>query len=853
MRFFRQYILIALIGIAAVGGHAATAQPTTVVTGTVVDASNGEPVPFANVSFIDTPVPLGTSTDEKGRFRLETNHPSEVIRISFIGYRAIDKKITKGITQTVHIRLEPSVITLEKVVVREKRGRYNKKNNPAVTMMEKAIAMKSKNRIENFDYYQYLKHEKMMLALANISDSMERNRGLKRVDFLFDNADTSKLTGKRYLPFYFGETLSRHYFRKHPKAARTYVDAKRNVEMSKFLDTESMDAMVYQIFGEVNVYDNEIFMLNNKFMSPLSPLALNFYRFYITDTVEVSGTQCYELYFTPANPLDFGFKGNLYLTADSTYAVKRAELRLTPNTQVNFVTDVLVEQEFVPRHNAWILDTDVTTVEFSLIGRTYLSFHGQRVNVYKNMEFNIPQPDSIHNGLSKIVRLKEYDQRDERYWHRNRLSPLTVKEDGIYQSYKRLDSIGVYKFARDFTLAMVGGYVEVGPVDLGPVENLISFNSIENVRLRVGGKTNGRFHRHLFFEGFLAYGTRDEAFKFNTTAMYSFNRKKDHPWEFPMNLLTVSYEYNTKIPGQGHLYGSGDRLFLSIGRGTTEKMTFDRKLEVNYDREISNSHFRYTLNFTHLEQEPLGELLFSTVSGKEYNPYITTSFGINLRLAPNERYVQSQRNRYPLNPESPVYSLKYMIGIGDFWNSEHTFHKLQANFMKRWYFSSYGYLDVSMGGGIIFNPVPYPSLFVIQANQDLAFQEEAFNMMRFFEFVADKYVDLKLSYCFNGFLLNRIPLIKKLKWREVLTFKAIYGGVGQKNQPDATNDLMLFPHDADGNLTTFALGTQPFMEASVGIENIFSFLRVDLVKRINYLDHPKAREWAVRVQFRFSF
>jgi hypothetical protein len=318
-----------------------------------------------------------------------------------------------------------------------------------------------------------------------------------------------------------------------------------------------------------------------------------------------------------------------------------------------------------------------------------------------------------------------------------------------------------------------------------------------------------------------------------------------------MNLLSVTYENNTKIPGQGHLYGSGDRLLLSIGRGKTEKMTFEEKWEAKYEKEHVN-HFSYTVHFTHLAQLPLGDLRFETLNGKTYNPYITTSVGLDLRLATNEQFFQLQKNRYPLHPEAPVYELKYTLGtIGTFGGD--TFHKLEAVFKKRWFGARYGFLDVWIDGGKVFNTVPFPSLFVVHANQDLSFQEEAFNSMRFFEFVAEQYVAVRLAHCFNGFFFNRIPLIKNLKWREIITFKAIYGSVSNHNIPNDANGLMVFPHNEQGQLTTFPLGKEPFMEAGVAIDNIFSYLRIDLVKRLNYLDNPGIREWSVRALLHFTF
>ena len=849
IRFFHCLFLFLLALVLPV---ALQAQVKTTITGTVSDAETGEALPFVSITSGDSAATPVAVTDAQGRYRIVTTTPPGVIRFEIVGYEPVERKTGRGVTQSINVDLEHSRTRLNEVVIKSEWTKYRKKDNPAVELMRKAIARKAGNRIAQFDYYQFQKHEKTLFAIANIPDSVQKTGLFKLVPFLFDSADTSRLTGKRYLPFYMGEVLSEHYYRRQPEVSKTYITAQRNVEVSKFLEMESLDVVIRRIFGETDIYDNTIYLLGNRFMSPLSPLAVSFYKFFIADTVDVSGQPCYELYFTPQNAMDFGFRGKLFLTADSAYAVKRVELRLTPATQVNFVTDLLIEQEFAKIDSAWVLDKDGTTVEFSLIGKSLASFHGKRINTFKNIAFNIPQPDSIYSGLSPTVRTDGFDTRDEHYWATHRPDTLTGKEEKIYTSYRQLETVKKYTFTRDLLLALAEGYVEAGCVDIGPVENTVSFNSVEDVRLRVGGKTNGKFHRHLFLEGFLAYGTRDRAWKYNASVMYSFSRKKNHPWEFPVNLLTVTYEYNTQIPGQGYRYGSSDRLFVSIGRGKTEKMTFDRKFEISYRKE-NNSHFGYTFIFNHTEQQPLAELHFITAGGKAYHPYTATSLGIDLRLSPGERFFQWQRNRYPLNPEAAVYTLRYKAAIAGLWGGDYAFHQLEAGFAKRWYLAGYGYLDVSFGAGKIFNRAPFPSLFVAQANQGFAFQEDAFNTMRYFEFVSDQYADLKLVYSFNGFLFNRIPLVKKLRWRELITFKALYGKVSARNIPGAANELMLFPSNADGNLTTFALGTQPFMEAGIGIDNIFSFLRIDVIKRLNYLDHPDIHEWTVKAEVRVAF
>ncbi len=825
----------------------------TVVKGLIIDNIDQEGIPFANVMLKNSVSYIGTSSDMTGCFVLETYESFDTLIVSCVGYETVRRNVQVGQENSFTITLNEQTLVLNQVEVRPQKERYTKKDNPAVELIEKAIAQKSQNRLENLAYYQYKQYEKIEIALTNLGDSVESSRLLRKYNFIANNIDTAELTGKRILPFYQTEILAEKYYRKNPESSKTFIDGYKDIEITKFLSSESVDVIMREIFGEVDIYDNNIFFLQNQFMSPLSPLSVNFYKFYISDTLAIDDVNCIKVAFIPRNTADFGFMGYLYLTADNQqYAVKRTELQLTKNAPVNFVKDLLIRQDYELIEGIWAMISSVTMADFALAGDNLLPLYGQKEITYSDFVFNMPQNDKFYQGSAKIVRRDGYDERSDEYWAENRI----IRNDSqrsTYEFFDQLENIRLYRVTRDFITTIVGGYYEAGIIDIGPVENMLSWNSIEGTRFRVGGKTNGNLSRHFFAEGFAAYGTRDGKFKYNITGHYSFNKKKNHPWEFPMNLLSVSYENNTDIPGQTFLYGTGDRLLISIGRGETERMTSERRFRINYKKETIN-YFSYNVNFQHLEQYPLGQLTFATPAGDRFDPYTTTSFEVGLRYAPNEKFLQSQQNRYPINMVAPVFELGYQLGIRGFLGGDYTFHKLTASFQKRWYISSFGYLDTYVNAGKVFNKVPYPSLFIHHVNQSLAYQDEVFNSMRYFEFVSDQYITAQASYCFNGLLFNRIPLIKKLNWRESVTFKALFGNLSDTNKPGVDNsDLMIFPHDYEGNPTTFSLNKGPFMEGNIGIGNIFKVLRVDLVKRFNYLDHPNVQEWSVRIRMRLVF
>lgn len=402
-------------------------------------------------------------------------------------------------------------------------------------------------------------------------------------------------------------------------------------------------------------------------------------------------------------------------------------------------------------------------------------------------------------------------------------------------------------------MAFISGYIDLGWFDYGPVENTLSWNSVEGARIRLGGKTNVNFHKHLFLNGFVAYGTKDETIKYNAEVMYSFADKLYHQWEFPINLLTVGIERNTDIPGQHLEMGTYDRFFLSFNRGDIDMMTLNKKIYAEYQYETM-SQFSTKLRTEYMEMRPLANLTFNSWDGTEtYDPLTSMSFNVELRYAKNEQFYQSQKFRMTMNSTSPIYTLNYSYHSPLF-NSDYEFHKVEATIYKRWFILSFGFADITIKGGQVFGKTAYPLLFVHQANQNWAYQDESFNLMNYFEFVSDRYVQGILNYNFNGYIFNRIPLLNRLKWREVFAVKAIWGEITKDNMPSADNPtLMDFAKDEKGRYKTYTLEKEPYIEANVGIDNIFKVMRIDYVRRFTYLDNPNISKWGIRFRFRFTF
>ena len=826
------------------------AQQATRIKGIVSDASTGKSLPYVNVSLLPAQLGIGTITDEDGKYSLELVIPAKDIMFSYVGYRSVTVSVKSLKNNTINIRLEPETTSLEDVVISGKRIRYRNKGNPAVDLIRKVIENKDKNRIESRSTYEYDQYEKVKLSLNDLNDSITDSRLFRTFPFLSGYIDTIHHTRQLLLPVFIREKIFKKYYQKSPGEGKEYLIATRMANFHDLIEQETISTFMDGMVGSSNIYDNKIMILDNEYLSPLSPLSPGFYRFHILDTVNIGDIPCIQLSVYPRNSQDFGLRGNLFVTNDSMYALKRIELAFTKNNPVNFVNDFSLVQEYTLLDSVWCLTSDRAVIDFSLVKRKSMLL-GERTNTYYNYRFDQEIPKGVFSGINKLEKSSGYDTQTQQYWQENRPVPLARSEQGVYDMIAEMKSDKWFKQILNLSGIAFSGYLEAGRFDIGPVESLLSFNDIEGARVRLGGKTNARFNPHWFFEGYLAYGFNDEKLKYQVSTMYSFNENKIHPWEFPMNLITISYESNIETPGQSFVFGNADRLILSFHRGNAQQMVYHRTFNLKYDLEYTGN-FSIQPSFTHRIEQPAGNLSFSDAFG-EIDDITTSQLGMKLRFAPNERFYQIQRNRYTLNHTNPVFVVQYLWGIKDFLGGDYNFHRVEISIDKRSWFSSLGFADVWFKAGKIWNQVPFPLLVIHQANQNYIYQDRAFNMMNYMEFVSDQYASVNISYCFNGWIFNRIPLLKKLKLREFITFKSLWGNISEKNNPANDPYLFRFPENEDGQLSMYGLNGKPYMEAGIGIDNLFKFFRVDLIRRINYLDHPDIPEWGVRFGVRFVF
>ncbi|RLD26501.1 MAG: carboxypeptidase-like regulatory domain-containing protein [Bacteroidetes bacterium] len=822
-------------------------QDRTKVNGIITDAATNEALPFVNIVFNGKNV--GTITDYNGKYEIITQWASDSIKVSFIGYKSQAKFVVIGETQKINFQLESTSLELETFEVVAKKTKYRNKNNISVELIKKVIANKKKNRLENLDYYTYDKYQKIELDLNNITEEFKSKKIFNKFQFIFDYEQVSKINDKPFLPIYLNENLSKIYFRKNPKNRKEYIFGRKEVSFSEYFDDDGIDFILDNIYQQIDLYKDNIPLLSNQFVSPISSMGPITYKYFIVDTVDVNGYETIQVGFQPRNKSSFAFVGNLYITNDDRYALIKVTMKVNDQINLNFVQDLLIDQEFeYTNDKIWALYKDEIIIDFNFTN-TSIGMFGRKNVTYTKYIFDRVENDSIYTPINNVINIDGYKDHDEAYWVKCRPHKLSVEEIGVYEMIDTLKTIPAFKRTLDVAILFIAGYWHFGKFDLGPVNTFYSFNDVEGFRLRVGGRTSRNFSKIIMIEGYGLYGFKDERFKYALGFTYSLNKK---PWdENPRHNIKLSYQDETVFPGMELQFINEDNFLLSFKRGIADQIYYYQNAQFDYNNDIGNG-FSFNGKFKYLNKQPGGSLAFDFRTHSIDN--ITTSEVSGfVRFAPNEKYYQGMEYKVPVINKYPILKLTYAHSFDGLLGSDYKYDRLTLNFFKRFYFSIFGYLDMELEANKLWGDLPYPLLNVLRANQTYSYQLYSYNLMNFLEFVTDRHVSVNLQYFFNGYIMNKIPLVKHLKLRTIITFKGVYGDLRRANDPEFNPFAMLFPTDLEGTTTTFSLESKPYMEASIGIGNIFKFFRVDLVKRLNYLNNPSVQEYGIRARFKFDF
>lgn len=800
---------------------------TTKIVGFVKDSITQEPIPFVNAYLKGSTI--GSTSDFNGKFSIETKLKYDTLIISCMGYYPVKYKITTGKYQEMEVTLIPKTTNLSEVVILPTE-------NPAHIILRNVNNKKKVNNPRNLPYYQCEVYNKIQVDLNNITEDMRKNILFKKVDYIFENVDTSTFTGKSYLPVFLSESVADYYFRKDPSSHKEYIKAAKasgiqNPAVSRFLGNTLL---------EINIYDDYIELFQKNFISPISDNSLFTYKFYLVDSANIDGNWCYKLMFKPKRKNELTFTGDIWI-ADTSFAVKKVEMNMANDANINLVNVLHISQKYSKCDSThWMLDYEHYIADMNPIEKTKLvtGAYVHKTTSYRDYKINLPQPDDFYRASFDVVANDTSYKIDEKYWENVRHDTLNKEESNIYKSIDTLQSLPVYKHYYDFIAALITGYYTINKLEYGPYYQAISYNKIEGTRIRLGGQTTYDFHKKIQLTGYAAYGSFDKALKYGGGVNYMF--KQD-----PRRILKVNYKHDVEQLGQSTNAFSQDNFIGSmISRQPSSKLTMVDEYKISYEHFWING-VSNILTFRHRTSFPLAGTTFvlnlsDDVIQTKTN-LVTSDLELNFRFAYKEKYMTNKFDRYSFGTRHPLVNVWFTYGIPNLIGSDYEYTKLRLN-VNYWYnVGSIGWSRIIAEGGKTWGTLPYSLLEIHPGNETFSFDETAFNRLNYYEFIDDRYFTIFYTHHFDGMFFNHLPLLRKLKLREVVHARGLIGDLSAKN----ASYSQFLPNSTGLD--------RPYLEAGVGIENILKVARVDLVWRLTHLEHNNIQPIGLMFTFHFTF
>jgi hypothetical protein len=796
------------------------------ISGKVFDSESKEPLPFVPVLIKGTTV--GATTDFDGNYVINTSKTGDSIIATYVGYKRLVRSISKGQTQVVNMPMVLEGVNLLEVVV--KPG-----ENPAHRIIRNVIANKKINNKRKLEAYQYETYNKVEFDLNRIPKDMREKKIFKPIQFVFDNVDSLNSGEKPSLPIFITESLSDLYFRSNPNLKKEVIKASKVTG----IENTSITSVMGDMYQNINVYDNNLLIFGKDFVSPISDNGFFYYKYYLEDSLFIDGIKCYHIRFKSKRPQELCFSGNMWI-ADTTWAVKRLEMSIPKDANINFINAANVVQEFTQIDSTWMLSKDRLVIDFAM-SKNQVGIYGRKTTSYKDFKINDPKDVKFYEFGDKIVVEENASKYSDEFWNQHRHDSLSSREQKIYHMIDTIKTLPVYKTWVDVLTIFVSGYKVFNNFEVGPYFNLLSYNKIEGPRIRFGGRTSSKFSRWYELQGYVAYGFKDEKYKYSL-GFKSFISKGPH-----RQLVGMTYKSDYEILGQSQNGFSQDNLFASLFRTSPlTNLTRVDKTETWYEREwIDGLTSKVTLAGRTITPLLAHVYQYYQKDGSiGYKESIrNTEARLNIRFAYKEKFISGDFTRVSLGTKWPILQINYAKSLQNAFRGEYDYQKVVLNINDRVRLMSLlGYTDYTAEVGKIFGIVPYPLMELHGGNETYVYDYMSFNMMKYYEFASDQYASVGLFHHFEGLLFNKIPLIKKLKWREVVTAKALWGSVNDKNRR-----ALIFPN------TLHALGNEPYVEFSAGIENIFKVFRVDALWRSTYLRPRAIDNFGVKFGFQLAF
>ncbi len=816
--------------------HAVFAQ--TKVGGRVSDTS-GEPVPFANVVFVNST--LGTTTDETGEFYLQADENYDSLAVSFLGYKTLKIALKSSVNFNMKLTLEEDEAMLDEVVIY--RGKTSKKNNPAIDILKKVWANRRKNGVRAFDQYAYKEYEKLELDLNSIdSSSVIENRLFEGMEFIFDYADTNSVTGKTYLPMFINEAVTEVYGDNKLNRKKEILIGNKNSGFSK---NQHLIDFVKEIYKDYDIYKNYIKFFDKSFVSPISNTGIDTYNYILSDSAYVDNKWCYKIIYYPRRENELTFKGDFWVN-DTTWAVKKINLETSRDANINWVKQVYIEQEFeVLNDSIFLIKRDFFMADYGLNKKKdSRGVYAKRTLLYDDYQFNEEKAASFYQQEVYNPQPQVYDRSDE-FWETNRMEELNQNEEGVYVMLDSLTKTRAFNRLYDIATIAESGYVEFDGWDYGPVYSTFGYNEVEGMRMRFGGRTYFGQNDPWRIEGYGAYGFKDHKFKYGISGkvlidpksrlILSGGNRRD------VEQLGTSLTNSTDVLGRSLAssslisVGNNDKLssinLTTIALSVEPVKNFTIRLGANY-REIKPASPNFSLDY-YVDED-------RTMVDSEINQ---TEISTILTLTPGRKVSgYGVENTVVNDGDFPTIFLNYSLGLKDIFNSDFNYKKVQLFYNQPLLIGGLGRSNASLEAGKTFGNVPLGLLSVVPGNQTYFALYNTFPILNFYEFVTDTYISAHFEHNFNGRFLSRIPLLRELNLRELFGIRAVWGEISDGNRLLDASGLMLRAPESE-----------PFYEYSVGIGNILKILRIDAHFRGNYFENPDARSFAITAEFGFHF
>jgi hypothetical protein len=813
---------------------ASTIFAQTKVSGVVIDKLN-KPVSFANVAFKNSSE--GAVCNEDGVFYLESKKTYTTLIVTSVGYSDKEIELEKAVNYNFKIKLN-AVESLKEVVIY--RGKTSKKNNPALDILRKIWERRRKNGLHLFSQYQMEKYEKIEFDMNTIDSAYMKKKLFNGMEFIFKHVDTSKITGKTYLPIFINEALSDVYGDNKLKKVKEKVKANKT---SGFNGNQQILSFVNDLYTDFDVYDNHLTFFDKSFTSPISTTGIDVYNYVLRDSAVVDDKWCFNIVFYPRRPNELTFKGDFWVS-DTTFALKNINMAATRSANLNWVKDIYIEQEFeVLNDSVFLLSKDYMMADFALNKKeNSKGVYGKRTTFYRDHKFNSEKPEKFYKEEVNFYDKEVYNKSDE-YWQENRFEKLTKDEKGIYKMLDTLQT--VKKFQKIYSLVEIldSGYINHGNLDYGPIYAMFGQNSVEGLRLRTGVRTYFGPNDPWRLQAYIAYGFKDDKFKYGVTGKWMVEKKnrviiaagnRRDIEQIGASLTTTNDILGRNYASSGLLtFGSNDKL-TNVNLSTIEveiepikNLTFGTG--VTYRTLISASP-EFSLDFyTDLSQTTIK----SQVKQSEIN--------LKVEYTPNRKPIGFAVERY--NADSPFTSVfvNYSQGFKGLLSSDFEYKKLQFYYKQPIIIGPLGRSNIIVELGKTFGYIPLGLLSVVPGNQSLFNISNTFSNLKYYEFVTDQYVTLKWDHDFHGRFFARIPFMRKLNWRENIGVKSVYGTVSDENRLINASGLV------------YNAPEKVYWEYSAGIGNIFKFFRIDFSWRGNYLEMPDANKFATKISFGFYF